>query len=239
MKTKNELYQKVRLTPRVPRVVPKSNSQIGLQDQREQDTRTSSGSTSTWETGSNTVDYRILGVPLSAVEHRTSSGSTSTWETRSNTVDYRILGVPLSAVEQQDTENHPNKESFLQDFKLTKEIIGFSKESQDLIADMNNTEIFELCETSSKQQCPDFATYSGKQALSIVHGVGAKECRGMRRRSTRTTTMSCRYPAVLSRRIASAEPVMDLLKDQESITRPEKCYTTQVKRNMENTHPFL
>ena len=35
-----------------------------------------------------------------------------------------------------------------------KEINEFSKESQDLIADMNNTEIFELCETSSKQQSP-------------------------------------------------------------------------------------
>ena len=72
------------------------------------------------------------------------------------------MGVPLSAVvEQQDThrkdkatqliekfENHPKKESFIQDFKQTKEINEFSKESQDLIADMNNTEIFELCETS-------------------------------------------------------------------------------------------
>ena len=78
-----------------------------------------------------------------------------------NTVDYRILGVPLSAVEPQDThrkvkvtklikklENHPNKESFLQDFEQTKEINEFSKKSEDLIADMNNTEIFELCETS-------------------------------------------------------------------------------------------
>ena len=78
-------------------------------------------------------------------------------------MDYRIPGVPLSAVEQQDKvkqmieklENHPNKESLIQDFKQTKGINEFSKESQDLIADMNNTEIFELCETSSKQQCPD------------------------------------------------------------------------------------
>ena len=40
MKTKDELFQKVRLTPRVPRVV-KSNSQIGLQDHSEQDASTS------------------------------------------------------------------------------------------------------------------------------------------------------------------------------------------------------
>ena len=141
MKTKDELYQKVRLTPRVPRVVLKSKSQIGLQDQQEQDARTSCDQ---------------------------PSGSKIPWETARNTVDYRILGVPLSAVEQQDThrkdkgkqlieefENHPNKESFIQDFKQTKEINEFSKESQDLNADMNNTEIFELCETSSKQQCLD------------------------------------------------------------------------------------
>ena len=32
MKTTDELYQKVRLTPRVPRVVLKSNSQDGVQD---------------------------------------------------------------------------------------------------------------------------------------------------------------------------------------------------------------
>ena len=141
MKTKDDLVQKVRLTPRVPRVVLKSNLQFGLQDQQEQDARTSC---------------------------EQSSGSKMQWDTGRNTVDYSILGVPLSAVEQQDThckdtvkqliekfENHPNKESFIQDFKQTKEINEFSKESHDLIADMHNTEILELSETSSKQQCPD------------------------------------------------------------------------------------
>ena len=89
-----------------------------------------------------------------------------------NTVDYRILGVPLSAVEQQNTtrenkvkrliekfENHKNKESFIQDMRQTQKINKFSKESQDLIADMNNTETLELCENSSKQQCPDCNAY--------------------------------------------------------------------------------
>ena len=36
-----------------------------------------------------------------------------------------------------------------------EKINKFSKESQELIADLNNTEIFELCENSSKQQCSD------------------------------------------------------------------------------------
>ena len=87
-------------------------------------------------------------------------------------MDYRNPGGPLSAVEQQNShrkdkvkkliekfKNHPNKESFLQDFKQTKDINESSKKSQYLIADMNNTEIFELCETSSKQLCLDCNLY--------------------------------------------------------------------------------
>ena len=66
-------------------------------------------------------------------------------------MDYRISGV-LSAVEQKNTtrenkmkkliekfENHQRKESFLQDLGGTQKIDKFSKESQDLLADMNNT----------------------------------------------------------------------------------------------------
>ena len=145
MKTQDELNQKVRLTLRVARVVLKSNSQYGQQDPQSQDARSS------WEPPSQSKSYR---------------------ETCNNTVDHRISGVPLSAVEQQDTirenkvkkliekfENHKQKESFLQDLSQTQKINKFSKESQDLIADLNNTEVFELCENSSTQQCLDCNAY--------------------------------------------------------------------------------
>ena len=82
-----------------------------------------------------------------------------------NTVDHRIPGVPVSVVEQQNTkrenkvkkliekfENHKHKKSFIQDLRQMEMINKFSKESQDLIADMNYSEIFEH---SSKQQCLD------------------------------------------------------------------------------------
>ena len=140
MKTTDELYQKVRSTPRVPRIVLKPNSKYGQQDPEDQDARSS------WEASSDSKSYG---------------------ETCNSTVDHRILGVPLSAVEQQHTtrvnkvkrlidkfENHKNKDSLIQDFRQTEKN-KFSTESQNLIADMNNTEIFELCENSSKQQCPD------------------------------------------------------------------------------------
>ena len=99
--------KKKRLTPRVPRVVLNSNFQICLQDQRD------------WETGSSTMDCRIPGVFLSAVEQQDTH--------RKDKVKKLI----------EKLENHQNKESFLQDFMQTKEINEFSKKSQDLIDDMN------------------------------------------------------------------------------------------------------
>ena len=51
MKTQDELYQRVRLTPRVPRVVLKSDSPHGLQDPQNQDARSS------WEPSSDSKSY--------------------------------------------------------------------------------------------------------------------------------------------------------------------------------------
>ena len=139
MKTKEELYHKVYLSPRLPRVVLKANSQSGQQDQQEQDARTS----------------------CDTQAHRRPR------ETWCSNVDYTIPDIHHFAVEQQDTNrrdtvkkliqqfaSHPNKESFLQDLNKTEEINKFSDKSHKLIADMNNTEIFEFCETSSKKAMP-------------------------------------------------------------------------------------
>ena len=117
----------------MPRVVLKPNSQSRQQDQPDQEARKSS-------------------------DHQSVSGSYG--ETRSGNVEYRIPGIPHSTVQQKDTkliqqfENHPNKEFFLQDLNKTEEINTFSERSEKLITDMDNTEIFEICETSSKKQCP-------------------------------------------------------------------------------------
>ena len=81
MKTKEELYPKIRLTPRLPRVVLKANSHSGQQDQRDRDVRSS------WDPPSESRSYR------------------DTWN---NAADYRIPVIPLSIVEQQDT-NRQNK----------------------------------------------------------------------------------------------------------------------------------
>ena len=137
VRTLEELYQKVRQTRRFPRVVLKSNSQCGQQDLRSQDARSScdppSDSKSYGETWNNASDYIILGIPISIVEQQDT--------TRENKVK--------KLIEKFESQQH--KESFLQDLSQTQKINEFSKESQDLIADMNNTEIFEFCENSSNK----------------------------------------------------------------------------------------
>ena len=67
MKTPDELYQKVRFSPRAPRVVLKSNSQYGPEDPQSHETvsswEPSSDSKSYKEICNNTVDHKISGVP--------------------------------------------------------------------------------------------------------------------------------------------------------------------------------
>ena len=90
MKTQEELHQKVRSTPRVPRVVLKSNSQCGQQDLRSQDARSS------WNPSSDSKSYG---------------------EICDKTVDYRMSGEPLSAVEQQDTTRENKVKTLIEKFE--------------------------------------------------------------------------------------------------------------------------
>ena len=75
--------------------------------------------------------------------------------------------------------------------------------------------------------------------MSVVRAEGALGLREMKRRSTRTTTMQCRYPVMLSRIKTSAEPDMDFLNDKQYTTRPGKRCIKRVKRNMQSTEPFM
>ena len=186
MKTKEEGYLKVCLTPRLPRAVLKPNSRSSQQDQQEQDARSSCdhpcGSKGSGETWCNNVDNRIPGIPHSAVKQQDTN--------RRDTVKKLI----------QQFESHPNKESILQDFKQTEKINKFSEKSQELIAEMNNTEIFELCGTSSEKQCPDCKVY---WEIGIVYGTCGRCSKNRRkelRSSTRTTTTFYQFLAVLSKK---------------------------------------
>ena len=53
----------------------------------------------------------------------------------------------------------PRTRPFLQDMKQTEKINAFSGRAKKLITNMGNTEFFELCEISSKTQCPDCSLF--------------------------------------------------------------------------------
>ena len=86
-------------------------------------------------------DFRILGIPHSAVEQI---------ETNRNEKVRRLI---------EQFERHPNRNMLLEDFDKSEEINHFSQESKDSITEMGNNEIFEFIETSSKKKCPDCALY--------------------------------------------------------------------------------
>ena len=145
MKTKDQLYQRESVILR-PRVVLKPNSQSGWQDLPVQEARSS------WKSQQDAESYG---------------------ETRSNTADDRIPGISISTVKLQDArrqinvtklvemfEEHQHKEQFLEDMCQKQEINRFSEESQKLLDDMNQTEIFELFENSAEHECPDCNAYS-------------------------------------------------------------------------------
>ena len=117
------------------------------------------------------MDNKINLIKKQENQDHQSVSDRSYGETCSDNVDCRIPSITHSTVQQQDTnrketvkkwmlqfENHPNKESFLQDLNKTGKIDKCSGESKELSIDMD-TEIFGFCETSSKKQCPDCNLY--------------------------------------------------------------------------------
>ena len=140
-----------------PLVVLRANWQCGLQDLPRQEARSS------WETQSDAQSFR---------------------ETGCNIVGYRVPGISLSLVPQQDKqrqhtvakliemfESHQHKEQFLKDMSQTQKINRFSEASPKLQQDMDQTEIFELCENSVrtlwelcensvKLRCPDCNSFT-------------------------------------------------------------------------------
>ena len=113
------------------------------------------------------VNHKIY--PVKKQDHlgKHKSDAQSFWETGCKIVDYRIPGISLSTVQQQDEqrqhtvakliekfESHQYKEQFLKDMSQTQKINRFSEASQKLLKDMDQTEIFEIYENTTKLQSP-------------------------------------------------------------------------------------
>ena len=116
---------------------------------------------------------RISGTHVASIPENVSDGSTGkivavtlttafqvyfTQQFRKKT---RIAGEPQKKI--QLFENHPNRDSFIENLNKIEELNPFSEKSKELITSMGNTYNFELCEVSLKIQCL-IVLYIGKLA---------------------------------------------------------------------------
>ena len=92
------------------------------------------------------MDFRIPGLPHSAVKH---AQSTSVRE---------LI---------QKIENHPDRHALQQDLRQNQASNPFSQESKKMIQEVGNIELFELLETVPKTQCTACVSYSRHRQLHM------------------------------------------------------------------------
>ena len=110
-------------------------------------------------------------------------------------------------IHQFDT--HLNRDSLMEDLNKTAEFSQFSEKSKELISSMGNMEYFELCEISSKMQCPD-SLQKWEKAWYIARAANA--CCSLRKEIdswSKIDTTSCQSPFTSLERIRPMEPDMD------------------------------
>ena len=86
-----------------------------------------------------------------------------------NKIDFRVPGLSHAVVKEAEhlrvqelvkkIENHPHREALHADLQQNNVYNPFSKNSKDMIRELGNMELFELCETLPKVQCSHCLLY--------------------------------------------------------------------------------
>ena len=89
-------------------------------------------------------------------------------------IDFRVPGLSHVVVKEAEhlrvqelvkkNENHPHREALHADWKQKNVYNPFSKNSKEMIRELVNVELFELCETIPKVQCSHCLLY-GNQGI--------------------------------------------------------------------------
>ena len=84
-------------------------------------------------------------------------------------IDFRVPGLSYSVVKEakhsrvqelvQGVENHPHRAALQADLQQNNVCNPFSENSKEVIREMGNVELFELCETTPKVQCSQCLLY--------------------------------------------------------------------------------
>ena len=80
-------------------------------------------------------------------------------------IDFRVSGLPHAVVKQAENfrvrelvkkiESHPHRRALQADLQQNNAYNPLSEESKVMIREVGNVELFELCETIPKVQCPE------------------------------------------------------------------------------------
>ena len=84
-------------------------------------------------------------------------------------IDFRVPGLSHSGVKEaehfrvqnlvKEIESHPHREALHADLQQNNVYNPFSNNSKAMIRELANAEVFELCETIPKVQCPQCLLY--------------------------------------------------------------------------------
>ena len=88
-------------------------------------------------------------------------------------MDFRVPGLSHSVVKEaehlrvqelvQRIENHPHRAALQADLQQNNVYKPFSKHSKEMIGELGNVELFELCEKTPKVQCSKCLLYGIKE----------------------------------------------------------------------------
>ena len=94
-------------------------------------------------------------------------------------IDFRVSGLPHAVVKQAENfrvrelvkmiENHPHREALQADLQQNNVCNPFNDDSKVMIREMGNVELFELCETIPKVQCPECLLYCNQIYCTCGH----------------------------------------------------------------------
>ena len=118
-----------------------------------------------------------------------------------------------------------------------QEINKFSEKSQQLLADMNQTEIFELCENSAKHQCPDCNAFS---EIEIIYCSCGRNLKYSRSPATLQKT-NCDFtsiPGFVNKKNSSQGPKHGVSEGQVMFYRAKQMLK-QARQTKHGSHPTM
>ena len=95
-------------------------------------------------------------------------------------IDFRVPGLPHAVVEESENfrvqelvkkiESHPHRKALQADSQQNNVYNPFSNNSKEMIRELGNVELFELCETIPKVQCSQCLLYWNQGVIYCTCG---------------------------------------------------------------------